>query len=318
MSDPAVCSNSKPFEALQKLVVFAFDIAEDNVVKLPEHLEKTLNSEQVRQAMSTTLMMLSLTGKTNTGKPEDDKKLAEALVAKAGAAAAKEFLDNLKKTPEIQELKQCFTNFQTALKSTPAGVWVDKNKKVVYVVGIALVIGSAAALFVSKVDNPVVNFGLDQLKGTSLEVFKVGRLTLEGQLVEFNPAAQNLGAGLIATEKWEKVTAKLQIGVVASASDKPKPGSQLMIKSEPFKLIQEGALKPKETRINFGLGLTFNQSSLPGPLNITFGAILSNQTGLGAQIGADMKTKAGKFTVKGMADNYQYGGYLLWDIPLNL
>lgn len=318
MSDPAVCSNSKPFEALQKLVVFAFDIAEDNVLKLPEHLEKTLNSEQVRQAMSTTLMMLSLTGKTNTGKPEDDKKLAEALVAKAGQAAGKEFLDKLKKTPEVLELQQCFKDFQTALKSTPAGVWVDRNKKVVYVVGAVLLVGSAAALFISKVDNPLINFGLDQLKGTSIEVFKVGKLTVEGQLIEFNPAAQNLGLGLIATEKWEKVTAKLQIGVVASASDKPKPNGQLVIQSEPFKLVQEGALKPRETKINFGLGLTYNSGALPGPINISFGAILSNQTGLGAQVGADMKTKAGKFTVKGVADSYQYGGFLLWDVPLNL
>lgn len=318
MAEPAVCSNTKPFVALQKLVVFAFDIAEDNVLKLPEHLEKTLNSEQVRQAMSTTLTMLALTGKTNTGKPEDDKKLALALLSKAGEAAGKQILENLKKTPEVQELQQCFKDFETALKSTPAGVWVDKNKKVVYVVGAVLVVGGAAALFVSKADNSLLNMGLDQLKGTSLEVFKVGRLSVEGQLLEFNPAAQNLGAGLIATAQWEKVTAKLQIGVVASASDKPKANGEVVIKSEPFKLIQEGDLKPREAKINFGLGFKFNTGALPGPVNVTFGAIISTQTGVGGQVGLDMSTKAGKFTVKGVKDSYQTGGFVLWDVPLKL
>jgi hypothetical protein len=317
MSDN-VCPKDKPFEALQKIVVFAFNVAEENILNLPENLEKTLNSEQVRQAMSTTLTMLALTGKSNTGKPDENKKLAEALLTKAGQAAGKEFLEQLKKTPEVQELQQCVKDFESALKSTPAGVWVDKHQKVVYVVGAILLVGGAAALFVSKVDNPLLNFGLDQLKGTSVDVYKVGKLTLSGQVIEFNPAAQNLGLGLIATEKWEKVTAKLQIGVVASAADKPKTNGQLVIQSEPFKLLQEGALKPQETRINFGLGLSYNNGALPGPVNISFGAIISNQTGLGAQFGADMNTKAGKFTLKGMADTNQYGAFVLWDVPLKL
>lgn len=320
MPDP-VCSSEKPFDAFQKLVVFAFEVAEEEIVKSPETLEKVLNSEKVRQAMATTLSTLALTGKTNTGQPDESRKTAEALLASAGKAAGKEFVENLKKAPEIQELKQCFSDFQTALKKSPAGVWIGKSterKVVVYVVGSALVIGGAAALFVSKVDNPALNFALDQLSGTTFEVYKVGKLTLEGKVIEFNPAAQNLGAGLVVTQSWEKLTAKLQLGVVASAADAPKVNSQVMIKSEPFKLVQDGTLRPGEKRISFGLGFTYNPGALPGPLNISLGAIVSDQTGLGAQLSADLKTKAGTFTLKGVADSQQQGAFLLWQAPLNL
>jgi hypothetical protein len=56
---------------------------------------------------------------------------------------------------------------------------------------------------------------------------------------------------------------------------------------------------------------------LPGKFNLSVGAIVSDQTGLGAQITADLKTKrAGTFSVKGTADSYQKGGYLLWSIDL--
>jgi hypothetical protein len=319
MADP-VCSTEKPFDALQKLVVFAFDLAEKEIADSPEKLEKALNSADVRLAMANTLTTLALTGKTNTGKSEESRKLAEALLASAGKAAGSAFTDELKKSPGVQQLKQCFTDFQTALKKSPAGVWIDKsaaNKITVYVVGATLIVGGAVALFRSKVDNAALNFTLDQLAGASFEVFKVGNLSVEGQILKFEPSKQNIGAGMVFTQKWEKVTAKLQVGVVASALDTPGNGTAAVIKSEPFKLVQDGDLRPGEKRINFGLGVTVPPGALPGKFNLSIGAIVSDQTGVGGQISADLKTKnAGTFTLKGTADRYQQGGYLLWSIDL--
>jgi hypothetical protein len=319
MADP-VCPTEGVFPALQKVIVFAFEVAETTILDAPDKLEKALSSEEVRQAMATTLSTLALTGKTNTGNPDEGRKVAEALLSSAGKAAGKALTEDLKKTPEVKQLKQCFTDFQSALKKSPAGVWVDKsvaNKITVYVVGIGLVIGGAAALFRSKVDNPALNFTLDQLSGASLEVFKVGKLSVEGQLIKFDPAKQNIGAGLIFTQNWEKVTAKLQVGVVGSALDAPANANQAVIKSEPFKLVQDGDLRPGEKRLSFGVGVTIPPGPLPGKFNLSVGAIVSDQTGLGGQITADLKTKkAGTFTLKGTADSYQQGGYLLWSIDL--
>jgi hypothetical protein len=319
MGDP-VCSTEKPFDALQKVIVFAFEVAEKEILDAPDKLEKALASEDVRQAMVTALSTLALTGKTNTGQPDESRKVAEALLGSAGKAAGKAFTEDLKKTPGVQQLQQCFTDFQTALKKSPAGVWVDKsvaNKITVYVVGLGLVVGGATALFRSKVDNPALNFALDQLSGASFEVFKVGKLSVDGQLLKFDPAKQNIGAGLVFTEKWEKVTAKLQVGVVASALDAPANANKALIKSEPFKLVQDGDMRPGEKRISFGVGVTMPAGPLPGKFNLSIGAIVSDQTGVGGQITADLKTKgAGTFSLKGTADSHQQGGYLLWSIDL--
>jgi hypothetical protein len=104
---------------------FAFNIAEDTVLNLDENLAKTLNSEQVRQAMSTTLTMLALTGKTNTGQPDESKKLAEALLTKAGQAAGKEFLEQLKKTPEVSASKTLSRHLRTHL---PESGWTSTRR----------------------------------------------------------------------------------------------------------------------------------------------------------------------------------------------
>ena len=46
----------------------------------------------------------------------------------------------------------------SALKESPVGVFFDKNRNILYVVGAALAIGGAVALYVTKTGGPAIDF----------------------------------------------------------------------------------------------------------------------------------------------------------------
>ena len=76
----------------------------------------------------------------------------------------------------------------------------------------------------------------------------VGGFTLKGQLLEFEPKKQTLGAGLLATQKWEKVELSFKIGVIAAGEHVKEVNGQAVVKSNDFSITVDGAAKPEEKK----------------------------------------------------------------------
>ncbi|MPZ57164.1 MAG: hypothetical protein GEU91_11850 [Rhizobiales bacterium] len=96
---------------------------------------------------------------------EEAKKLAESLQKGVTDAAGAELLKKIKNTPEYLKLESSIGAFTKAAASSTLRVWVDKNKGVLYVVGAALVVGTASVLYVTKTGGSVLNTALDPLEG---------------------------------------------------------------------------------------------------------------------------------------------------------
>lgn len=65
---------------------------------------------------------------------------------------------------QFRELETSVEAFKKAAESSALGVWMDKNKKVLYVVGAALVVGTAGVLYVTKTGGSLVNKAVDPFR----------------------------------------------------------------------------------------------------------------------------------------------------------
>lgn len=320
MSEPSICPAADPLAAAQQTIIFAFDLADKSLLNLPANLAEILQGQQVQNALRTTLTTLALPKKA--GDPPlseaDARKLGEALLSKTGDTVKAELIDKVKKSAQFQNLDKSLKDFVASLKCTPMGVWVDHNKGVLYIVGAALAVGGSLALYFTKTSGPVIDFPIDQIKGKPLQVLKVGKFSLDGQLIEFKPESQTLGAGLIATQQWQQVKLEIKLGVVAAATDVKQVSGQAIVTSDSFHIKLDGSATPEEKKVNLGLGFNFKGGGLPGPLNISVGAMFSDKTGPGGQLSAGMKTGVGTFGLKSDIDRKQYNGMVTWEIPLSL
>jgi hypothetical protein len=308
-------------DATTQVVVLAFDLVGQQLANLPSLLEKSLLDSKVQDAISSTLgsfmlqRMVSGAGTTNMN-PKDAKDLINALQAAGESKVHDALTQQITKTPEYLELQQAIQHFENAAKFSPMGVWIDRNQGIVIVVGIALVVGGAAALYATKTGGTAINLGIDQVKGKPLQIFKVGRLTVQGQLLSFQPDKRTLGAGLIATAKWQKLDVSIKFGVIAAGSQVREIDGAVILKSQDVNVSVTGTATPVQKTFNLGLSLSFDTGPL-APLKVGVGAIVTNDKLTGGSLNASLKTPAGEFGLKGQADTKgkpEYKGLATWTV----
>src|SRR5215208_4091493 len=170
-------------DAAHQVIVLAFDLVDAEIASLPEQIQKALLSPAVQKAITKSLLDFakskSAIGNNTVVSDEEAKKLADALRTGVTDAATKELMEKVKATSAYKQLQESIEAFQKAAKHSSLGVWIDKNKNVLYVVGAALVLGSASALYITKTGGTLLNAALDPLKGKEFEVLQVGKLTLK-------------------------------------------------------------------------------------------------------------------------------------------
>jgi hypothetical protein len=300
-AQPTTPPQQSVIDAASNTVILAFDLVGDQIMNMPDELEKSLKKPEIDAAIRSVLTNFLLARqKTGTAVFSDQEavQLGKALLNDAGGKIANDLLDQLKKTPDYQNLQQSMNNLQKVLKSSPLGVWLDREKGILYVIGAVLVVGGATALYVTKTGVPDV--AITQLTGKSVQVFKVGRFSLEGQLLAFKPDTQTLGGALTGVEKWNKLEVDLQLGVVATGSDVKQVSGKLVFKSQDISVSISGVQQPQQKTINLGLGLEIKKTGLPGPLTINLGAVVKDGKVDQGQLNATMKTRnAGDFGVTG-------------------
>lgn len=307
-------------DSMAQVVVLAFDLVGQQAANLPSLLEKSLADKSVQDAIKSALdtfmlKRMSSGASMNALTPKDAQDLLAAIANSAGGKLGDAALKQIKDSSGYKNLQKAVDDFQAALKNTPLGVWVDKNSGIVFVTGVVLAIGGVAALYATKTGGTVVNLAASQLTNKPLQIFKVGKFTLQGQLLAFQPDKQTLGAGVIATQKWQQLQVSVTLGVVAAGPNVQQVNGQVLFKTQDVSVGVTAKDQPDKKQVDLGLSFGFGQSSTT-PVKVGIGAIVTDGKVTGGALDASLKTGVGEFGLKGQEQNKQFQGLVTWTIPL--
>jgi hypothetical protein len=310
---------TKPLgEATTQVVVLAFDLLGQQAANLPTLLQKSLSDKPVQDAIQSALDTFMLKRMTsgagmNDLTSKDALDLLNGIASSAGGKLGDAALTQIKNSPEYKKLEKAVADFQAAAKVTPMGVWLDKNSGIVYVTGIALVIAGTAVLFATKTGGALNNAIVGQIKGKPIQVLKVGKFTLQGQLLAFQPDKQTLGAGVIATEKWQGLQVSVSMGVIAAGTTVQQVNGSVVLKSGNVSVGFNATDTLTNKTVNLGVSLGFDDGPLK-PLKVGVGAVVTDGKVTGGTVDATMKTSVGDFGLKGQASDKQYSGLATWAV----
>jgi hypothetical protein len=310
-------------DAAHQVIVLAFNLVDSEVAQLPNQIAQALQSPPVQSAIQKSLLDFAKTraGAANTTvSNEEANKLLESLSSGVKDAGSQKLLEEIKKTPEYKQLEASLEGFKKAAESSALGVWVDKNKNILYVVGAALVVGTASVLYITKTGGKLVNMAVSPLQGKQFEVLQIGTLKISAGLWDFQPDARIFGARIDATKNWENVSVELKLGVLAQGAEIQKAEGSAVVKSGPFSVTLTGDTKPQVQQVNLGLKLGYQGVVGNGKFNIGVGAMYQDQSVSGT-LNAALQTKNATFGLQGnvgegKGGGLQYGGMLTVTVPL--
>lgn len=313
---PQALQTKSADDAAAQVVVLAFDLAGQTAANLPTLLEKSLAEKSVQDAIQAALdayMLKRMTSGANLDPltPKDAQDLLAAIANSAGGKLSDAALKQIKDGPAYKRLQKAFDDFQAVIKTTPMGVWVDKNAGVVYVTGAALGIAGLAALYVTKTGGTVINLAAGQLTNKPIQVFKIGKFTLQGQALAFQPDKQTLGAGVIATQQWQQMSVSVSIGVIAAGPNVQQVNGQVVLKTKDVTVGVTAKDQLDKKQIDLGLTFGFGQ----GPVKLGLGAVVTDGKVTGGSLDASLKTGVGTFGLKGQESGKQFQGLATWSIP---
>jgi hypothetical protein len=283
-------------DATGNTIVLAFDLAGSQIVNMPDELGKAIQKPEVQAAIQQALSKFALARQksgTTEVSDEEAKKLGTELMDKAGGKLTDAVLEQLKKTPEFKRLEKSLSDLESALKSSPVGVWVDKNKNILYVVGAGLAIGGAVALYVTKTGGPAINFPMSKLAGKPIKVFNVGGFTLSGKVLAFKPDTREVGGALVGAEKWGKLEVSLELGVVATGDDITKVDGKLVLKTKDIDLGITGSGELQKNTVNLGITFGIKNAGGQGPFTIGVTGVLQDGKLTGGKVSGDWQLKGG-------------------------
>ena len=312
-----------PIDVAHQVIVLAFDLADSEILQLPGQIEQALQSPPVQAAIKKTLLDFA-NSKAGSGgaalSAADGQKLLGAMGTGVMDAASINLLDQIKKTPEYTKLEASIEAFKSAAGSSSLGVWADKNKKILYVVGAALVVGTASVLYITKTGGPLVKAAINPLNGKEFEVLQIGTLKVKAGLWDFQPDARIFGARIASSMEWQKVTLDLKLGILAQGAQVQQVDGEAVVKSGPFSATVTAVGKPQVQQVNLGLKLGYDGMIGNGKFNIGVGAMYQDKA-LSGTLGASYQTKSATIGLQGnvgpqKGGGVQYGGLLTLSIPL--
>lgn len=320
MADP------KPdtIDAAAEVIVLAFDLFDSTLPQTPTLLANALQSPPVQNAVKKTLLDYANAkvkkGVLTVESQEEGRKLLDAMGKGVIDAGQKDVLAQIKKSSQYRKLEASLVKFRKTAESSSLGVWVDHNKGILYIVGVALVAGTAGVLYYTKTNNAVVKQTVDLLKDKQFEVLQIGTLNFKVAVWDFKPDARIVGAKVVTTKKWENVSLDLKLGLLAEGSSVQQVEGSALLKSGGFSVDLSGSAKPQVQQVNLGLKLKYDGVVDNGTFSVGIGAMYQDNKGSGT-LGASYKTGGTKVGLEGNlgakdGGGIQYGGLLTLSVDL--
>lgn len=315
---PTALTTKSLGDATTQVVVLAFDLVGQQAANLPILLQASISNKAVQDAIQSALdsfMLKRMADGTsmNDLTSKDATDLLNALANSAGGKLGDAALQQIKNSPEYKKLEKAIADFSAAAAASPMGVWIDNNSAMVFITGIALVVGGVAVLYATKTGGAITNAAVSQIKGKPFQIFKVGKFTLQGQVLAFQPDKQTLGAGIVATEKWQQLQVSVSLGIIAAGSTVQQVNGQVVLKTNDVSVGVTATDTAANKTINLGLSLGFENGPLK-PLKVGVGAVVTDGKVTGGTANAAVKTWGGDFGVKVQESGKQYQGLATWTV----
>lgn len=311
-------------DAAAHVVVLAFDLVDATLPTTPDLLARALQSPVVQDAVKKTLLDYANTrvkkGAGGVDSSEEGRKLLEAIGEGVVDAAGKNVVAEIKKSRQYRALEASLVTFQKTAATSSLGVWVDQNQGILYVVGVALVAGTAGVLYYTKTSAAIVGKTIELAKNREFQILQIGTLKFGAALWDFRPDARVLGAKILTTKTWKNLSLDLKLGLLAEGSAIQQVEGSAVVKSGAFSVNVTGLANPQVQQVNLALSLDYTGVIDSGTFNVGIGAAYQDQKGSG-KLGASYKsggTKVGLEANVGPADSggVQYGGLLTLSVDL--
>jgi hypothetical protein len=202
-------------------LVLGIELVGAEIDNLPSRLITALQSADVQGAIKKALndfALDKLKATPTTLSAQDGQDLAQAVAKAGGEAIGQNVLDGITNSSHFQALDASLKDLTAALKKTPMGVWVDKNKTYIYIVAAGGVLAGAAAMYVTRSGDDVTKRVMPLIKDLSTSFTPIGQLTLKAgvESVTFVPSKRYVEAKTFVTAEWENIEVKLNLGVTAA------------------------------------------------------------------------------------------------------
>jgi len=254
MAGPTQCSDASAGKSATQAIILAFDLARSEILKVPERLSSALRMPGVQRAVEETLTTFTLRESSREAKRLSSEEARDLLNALRKHVAGG-IQEQIKASTAYKNLEAALKDLESALKCTPTGAWVDRHGRVLYVVGIGLVFGGAAALFITRTDGKVVKAAEKVFRDKNFRIFKVGQFTLKGQVVQFEPHQRELGVKLMATQQWEKLDLNSGLNLATGGPLVQGFHEQAIFKFGRLNLGVSGEAAPQDKKVELGLQL---------------------------------------------------------------
>jgi len=218
MADPKPKTCRPLLDSTSQLVFLTLEITGDEASRLPGRILEALQSKEVQKAIETALLKEAKQLLTNqaTGKAVESNSgagFAQQVGKPSFNALSSDVRKQIENSPELLRLKKEAHDVLKDFQCTPVGTWVNENRTVAVIAGIALALAGGVAMYFTKRGDPLAKL----VEGKGKKV-KLGKVELKGTFTKFEPSSQTVGASLSLTGKWDALKTDLTIAGTAVGS----------------------------------------------------------------------------------------------------
>ena len=208
------CSSFK--DELSQTVALAFQLVfEEGVKKSQRNIIKAIETKEFQ---TTFKKALEDEAKAFLKAQKKDLKLDSRFVLrntmkKSSTALVTEFSNQLKKSPEYAKIKSSLKKLECAFDKTSVGIFVDKNKTWLIIVGVVGGLGGTVGLYYARSGDLLAGQLLPRLSEYALKKREIANtgISIGASLTKFIPSTRELSFKAIIALEWEKIEASLNI-----------------------------------------------------------------------------------------------------------
>jgi hypothetical protein len=260
MPPPDQCADV--LDAVRDTVLVGVQLTGTVAKDLDLYLKNALQSPELQNAVKSTLEEIAkkrIADAPVQFSTEDSKQLATELAKKTSKAIGENFKEQIERTPQYKELERRAEKILEALKCSPAGVWVDQHKMVVYILGAGVLVGGVAAMYVARSGDAVTEPVTSLVKDKKIRVPITGNLEFSATGFKFVPSKREIDVDLGVSAHWRALKADFKLNVQAVESSVQGAASGKVVIPFRYALIRaEGnfdASNPQVAPLRLGLGL---------------------------------------------------------------